>query len=268
MLQVAKQRFKPLHRELVRTLMYLPDPYYLPWRIWGSRRLMPFKNKHSGASCFIIGNGPSLNRMDLSLLQDCQTFGLNKIYLLFDRVDLNLSYHVAVNSLVVGQSIEQFQQLNCPSFLSHRACRGLLKGDHPHIYRLYTADGPFTFEPDITRPLQEGYTVTYVAMQIAFFMGFQRVYLIGVDHNFVAQGAPNQEQLLRGRDLNHFDPNYFRNQAWHLPDLAASEVAYRLAQYYFRQDGREILDATVDGKLNVFPKVPYEEALRDCRKNS
>jgi hypothetical protein len=62
--------------------------------------------------------------------------------------------------------------------------------------------------------------------------------------------------------LSHFDPRYFAGGAkWQLPDLDNSEVAYRLARAAFESDGRRIIDATVDGALQVFPKVRLEEAL-------
>jgi hypothetical protein len=92
-------------------------------------------------------------------------------------------------------------------------------------------------------------------------MGFSQIFLIGVDHNFKAPGNPNEKQFLQGGDQNHFDPNYFGNKEWHLPDLEASELSYHLAKFFFNRDGRKIYDATVDGKLNIFPKISCEQAL-------
>ncbi|NJL86665.1 MAG: hypothetical protein HC886_12880 [Leptolyngbyaceae cyanobacterium SM1_1_3] len=201
--------------------------------------------------------------MDLAPLKDCNTFGLNKIYLLFDRVALNLTYHVSVNSLVIQQSAREFEEiLTCPSFLAMRASHGVVRS-MKHIYRICT-DAPFSFQTDASQVLCEGYTVTYVAMQLAFYMGFSKVFLIGVDHNFVVQGKPNEQQLLQGDDPNHFAPNYFGNKDWNLPDLEGSEIAYRLAKFYFERDNRMICDATVGGKLTIFPKISYKEALETC----
>ncbi len=155
--------------------------------------------------------------MDLKPLKSYHTFGLNKIYLIFDRVDLDLSYHVAVNPLVIEQSAKEFEALSCPSFLPYRAARNLVSYLE-HIYFIATG-GFFSFQDEITREINEGYTVTYVAMQIAYYMGFSKIFLIGVDHNFKAIGNPNEKQFLQGKDINHFDPNYFKNKEWHLPDL-------------------------------------------------
>lgn len=264
MIVQIKQGLKPLYNAAVESLSHISDPVYLQWYFRESKRLLQFKDRHAGEKCFIIGNGPSLNKMDLSPLKDRITFGLNKIYLIFDKVDLNLKYHVAVNPFVIQQSAREFEMLTCPSFLSMRAAYNVVKSK-ANIYKVCTG-APFSFQSDLSKTLCEGYTVTYVAMQLAFYMGFREVFLIGVDHNFSYKGKPNEKQLLEGDDPNHFIPNYFGGQNWNLPDLEGSELAYHLAKFHFERDGRSIYDATVGGKLNIFPKVSYELALENCQK--
>jgi hypothetical protein len=256
--------FSPMYN-LGELLLHYNDIEYINWYITQRVRLRNFRNIHQGEDCFIIGNGPSLKKMDLAPLKKYHTFGLNKIYLLFDKTDLNLSYHVAVNPLVIEQSVRDFETLlHCPSFLSYRPAHQLV--NHcDHIYYIMT-DGSCLFQQDLTRQLFEGYTVTYVAMQIAFYMGFDRVFLIGVDHKFTAKGKENEKQYLSGEDPNHFDPTYFSNQEWHLPDLEASELSYRLARFFYTRNKRSIYDATLDGKLNIFPKISYEQALQIAKR--
>lgn len=112
--------------------------------------------------------------------------------------------------------------------------------------------------------IREGATVTYVAMQIAYWMGFEKVILIGVDHSFKAEGKPHEKQVMKGNDINHFDPNYFKGQMWGLPDLETSEIYYNVAKQVYAENGREILDATVEGKLEVYPKITFEDALKQA----
>jgi len=257
--KLIKKPLKPLYERAKIYLNHYKDPLYREWYYKHSKRLLKFKDIHAGESCFIIGNGPSLNKMDLSVLKDYHTFGLNKIYLMFDKVDLNLSYHVAVNKYVIEQSIEHFKVLKCPSFVAYKKANHLVES-YGSIYYILTG-GTFSFQKDITDMIAEGGTVTYVAMQIAHFMGFQKVFLIGVDHNFTAEGKPNELQILKGADCNHFDPSYFGDQLWQLPDLQASEISYSIAKYYFERSGGSVYDATVDGKLNIFQKIGFDEAL-------
>jgi hypothetical protein len=63
----------------------------------------------------------------------------------------------------------------------------------------------------------------------------------------------------QGDDPDHFHTGYFgKGFRWQLPDLETSERGYRMARQAYEQAGREVLDATVGGKLAVFPKAAYE----------
>ena len=201
--------------------------------------------------------------MNLSLLKNCTCFGLNKIYMHPDVNQIEINYHIAVNSLVIEQAFSDFHSLNCPSFLSYRASKAPQLKD-PFFKFILTGPNP-GFSPNLYSEIYEGSTVTYVALQLAYFMGFSTVFLIGVDHNFVASGEPHEKQLLEGSDKNHFHPDYFGGQEWHLPDLETSETAYRLARNYYEQNERQIVDATIGGKLNIFPKIEYQEAVKSCK---
>ena len=116
------------------------------------------------------------------------------------------------------------------------------------------------FGGDLRHPICSGGTVTYLALQVAYFMGFQQAVLIGVDHSFVDKGEPNRAEIRTAEtDENHFHPDYFpKGSRWQLPDLPRSEVAFRLAREAFEAEGREIIDATAGGALEVFEKVEYD----------
>ena len=226
-----------------------------------SHRLLQFGNKHDGERCFIIGNGPSLNQMNLSPLKNETTFGLNRIYLLFDELEWSTTYHVTVNRSVIEQWADEIQGLDSTKFV--RWPRASTIGPSP----IRPADDVFFVQstPDIgfatrmDQPVWLGATATYVAMQLAYAMGFKQAILIGVDHHFVAEGPPHQKVVSNGPDPNHFHPDYFgKGAAWDLPNLKVSELAYTMAKWQYREDGREVLDATVGGKLHVFPKVDFE----------
>jgi hypothetical protein len=224
------------------------------------RQLAALKNAHRGNRCFIIGNGPSLRQTDLTRLRGEVTFGLNRIYLLFPELGFPTTYLVTVNWLVLEQCAEEILALSSTKFFPW-SFRSHLDRDHLGNTVFVQCDGaPQGFAPDVRKPVWQGATVTYVAMQLAFHMGFEKVILVGVDHSFASQGKPHETVVSQGDDLNHFAPNYFgKGFKWQLPDLETSEIAYRLARHAFEADGRSIVDATVGGKLAIFPKVNYKE---------
>lgn len=228
-------------------------------------RLLRFKDIHKGEDCFIIGNGPSLNKMDLSKLDGYYCFGLNKIYLMFEKQPLDLSYLISVNKLVIEQSLKIYKErIDYPVFLSYNSLPDGIKLSE-NIYPLIT-DARWSFYSDVSNPIAEGYTVTYVAMQIAYYMGFKRVFLIGVDHSYKQKGRSNEEQYYQGDDINHFHPDYFKGQKWNLADIEGNEASYALAKHQFLSDDRSIFDATCEGKLDIFPKITFEEALAEAKK--
>jgi hypothetical protein len=241
-------------------------PYDVEWYLspksrQGRQRLAALKDRHWGERCFIIGNGPSLRRTDLSRLRKEVTFGLNRIYLLFDQIGFSTTYYVAVNRLVIEQCARDIIKIPAPKFISWWA-HDLIDFTSDMIFVRDPYTNLFRFSTDATRAVYECHTVTYAAMQIAYYLGFQQVILVGVDHAFQTKGNPGVTVVSTGSDSNHFDPNYFgKGFRWQLPNLEGSERGYRLAKLQFEQSGRQILDATVDGKLQVFTKIRYEEVV-------
>ncbi|MBW6467312.1 MAG: DUF115 domain-containing protein [Brevefilum sp.] len=234
------------------------EAYLHPWRRDSMRKLRALKDIHTGERCVIIGNGPSLNQTDVQKIRNEVTFGLNRIYLAWEEWGFSTTYFLSVNDLVIEQCAQEIMALPVPSFISWRARRWLTPQENLHfLYTTYT--GPL-FAKNVSKRLWEGATVTYTALQLAYHMGFSTVVLIGVDHSFAAKGKPNQTVESQGDDPNHFSPQYFgKGFRWQLPDLETSEMAYRMANQAFVGDNRQVLDATIGGQLQVFPKVDYDQ---------
>jgi hypothetical protein len=244
----------------LRRLPDLPEAYRHPWRRESISRLTELRNQYEGRRAFIIGNGPSLKRTDLAMLRQEFTFGLNRIYLMFPSLGFMTSCLVSVNDLVIEQCRMELMALPMPRFLSWRSHRFFAPSNPIQELPTFlhtTYESP-RFSRDVRGRVWEGATVTYVALQLAFHMGFQQVVLIGVDHDFASKGQANRTVVSTGDDPNHFSADYFgKGFRWQLPDLATSETAFRMAHDAYHQAGREVLDATVGGKLTVFPKVDY-----------
>jgi glycosyltransferase involved in cell wall biosynthesis len=118
-------------------------------------------------------------------------------------------------------------------------------------------------------PIWEGHTVTYVALQIAFYMGFEKVVLLGIDHDYGQVYQPNIEVVSTAEDQAHFDESYFGpGIRWHAPDLQMSEVAYSLARKAYEAAGRQIINASAHSKLNAFPLLPYNHVMHPTKRVS
>ena len=223
-------------------------------------RLQRFRDCHRGERLVLVCNGPSLNQTDFSLIRSEVSMGLNKIFLGFRRLKFYPRYYLAINPRVIEQSAQEIAQLNCVRFLKNMGNSNPLP-ESALTYFLQPRPEE-RFHPDVCQGFFEGYTVTFAALQLAFFMGFSKVIIVGMDHRYSYTGLPNEPHVLKGRDPNHFDPSYFSGHTWDNPDLANSERFYAMARTAFEADNRRILDCTVGGACQVFEKSRLEEELR------
>lgn len=193
-------------------------------------------------TALIIGNGPSLADIPNEFLSKYPTFGSNRVYLKFTP-----DYYACVNPLVIEQYYTEIARMDSIKFI---------RASHTHLVPGSIGLHKSTQAPFSTDPLvwyHEGWTVTFVLMQLAYWFKYRRIGLIGVDHRYTFDGKPNQELKAQGADVNHFDPDYFAaGTKWNAPDLARSQQSYRIAKAVFERDGREIINLTPGSALTVF----------------
>ena len=227
---------------------------------WKSRKKMiGYREKFKGQKAVIVCNGPSLNLVDLTCLDSVFTFGLNKINLLFSRSGFRPNCIVAVNPYVISQNALFYNDTDIPLILDSGASRQIVWRDN--VTFIHSAHVP-RFAKDCSFSIYQGATVTFVAMQLAFHMGFEKVGLIGCDHNFITKGTPHKLVNSLEKDVDHFDPNYFSGGLqWQLPDLALSEASYNLAKESYDTAGRWLVNCTVGGNLEVFPRMDLKKFL-------
>lgn len=215
-----------------------------------------------GKPLLIVGNGPSLNDTPLTEFDKVYSIGMNKIDLIFERTSWRPDIIVVTNNLVVRQHCGKMAEHGIPCYLSWKS-RWFVPRNLRQRFRYFLDKVAPGFQRDIARGLGASATVTYAALQFAYYMEADPVIIVGLDHNFSYSGNPNDYRKREGKDVNHFDSNYFApGQYWGVPDLKESEVSFLKAKEAFDNAGRKIVDATIGGKLNVFDKISIEEALR------
>jgi hypothetical protein len=232
-----------------------------PESVRSRRRAKAELGRHTGRRAVILCNGPSLLRTDFERLAaaDVFVFGLNKINLLFPKTELRPDAIVAVNPFVIEQNAEYFRTSDLDLYLDSLSYA--LIGRRKNLTYLHSAS-LVRFARDCSVSISQGYTVTFVALQLAFHMGFAEVALVGCDHNFTQKGPANLAVVAGNHDPDHFDPNYFPPGAkWQLPDLVQSESSYALAREVFEAAGRRIVNCTEGGNLEVYPRMRLEAFL-------
>lgn len=240
----------------------LDIPHWLSWHFhtphWqrNHEALRSYKNKHRGERCFIIANGPSIRKMNLSLLKNEFTIGMNRIYLNAETMGFLPTFLVVFDvSVQIRQFAREIERVETTKFLNWNGRRYLQDRRDVLFFR---QTFKVEFSTDLSERVHGGHSVTNVCLQLAYYLGFREVILIGKDHYYAQQGVPGQLVTSTGREENHFIKGYYKEgMVWRIPDYKGEELMYRMAREAFERDNRKVLDATVGGKLEVFDKVDY-----------
>jgi hypothetical protein len=231
-----------------------------------------FKELHKGERCVIIGNGPSLNELDLKKLAGEATIGVNGIFYAADAMGFDPTYYVVEDTMVMRDNVDQIREYTAGHKFFPSIYRDAI-GEAPNVSYFmmnrgfYAARSPAfcvpRFSTDAAQRIYSGQSVTAINLQLAYYMGFSEVILIGMDFSYT---IPNEaivkgnHILSQGDDPNHFHPDYFgKGKVWKDPKLDRVLANYQLAKLVFEADGRRIVNATPGGKLELFERADYQD---------
>jgi hypothetical protein len=226
-------------------------------------RFIQFKDAHKGQRCFIIGNGPSLTASDLNKLKNEITFGTNKIFFMVDKTEWRPSYFVCEDDETFEQIQGKLSIINCTKFFE---CHAVLLATlfNPTNFHYFHLDRSDQFRPDrepsglSEEPyfMKWGMTVTYSCLQLAAYMGFSEIYLLGVDSTF-DRGVKINGEIVFNNAQTHFANNYATKNIYPITfDFVI--LAYQTAREYCDSHGVKIRNATRGGALEVFERVDFD----------
>jgi hypothetical protein len=143
-----------------------------------------FQNLHKGETCLLVGNGKNLYKTPPERF-DYPSFGMNTIC---QYPDWKPTYYTAVDSRVMHEYGEQVNKRfsDIPKFLP---TPNLDKWTGENIYRFYhrpgalwARNGKQLFPSLMTDDGINYGNVMHVAMQLAYYMGFTTMLIIGMEH--------------------------------------------------------------------------------------
>jgi hypothetical protein len=241
-------------------------------------KIAKLRNKHKGERCFIIGNGPSISKMDLSHLKNEITIGCNGIYKNFDQWGFHTTYYITEDVVQTELRGKEISNLKGPmKFAALYNAHSLnLKNDFTYFYvpkirnyhdyywekELYPQ-----FSEDFSTIVHLGGTVAYIMMQFAFHLGFDEVYFIGIDHNYGKLPELFQPGKITVTEENyelvqqcHFDKDYYKiGDVLGVPNVDRQNKAYEKCKEIFESKNKIIKNAGIDSKLDIFETVNFKD---------
>lgn len=230
------------------------------------KKLQKIKNLHQGERCFIIANGPSLRTEDLNLLhqKNAVTFAMNRIYKLFSETSWRPTYYVCEDINIFHESLNEINSIPAEKKfipINHKWYHNINVDDALYFWANYdrTKDFPDSFSTNIEKQMDSLGTVTFTCINIAAYMGFNEIYLLGVDHNYRVTINEEGQTIVDNAAKDYFCENYdsdIKDIVVH--DMGQNTRAYRKAKKYCDEHNIQIYNATRGGKLEVFPRVDFE----------
>lgn len=209
--------------------------------------------------CFIIATGPSLSTEDLELLKDEDTFGVNSIFLMYDKTDWRPTYYVCTDAPYLKRLIDSYyitpkllcskdlflnsrtKKLN-PSFKDERI-KWITFSSWNRAYDFYKPQ----FMDNISHGMFAFGTVTNIVMAIAMYMGYKEIYLLGADCSNLNRHFVN--------DITDKD----KDEKYVSEVIKAQLAGYNLMKIEAEKRGVQIFNSTRGGALEVFPRKSLEE---------
>lgn len=244
-------------------------------------QIKKYKDKYKGKRCFIIGNGPSLTAHDLELIKDEYSFAANRIYKIYDKTSWRPTFY-CVQDINVGKEMgddiknaidsadEAFFRMS-----GYESLKNSIDGSSVIYVPIVECAGEklnIRFSVDADRYIYDGWTVTYMEMQLAAYMGFQEIYLIGVDCSMPFELRKNGEVVPYNlNEASHFYETPEDNKKGHERRTFHREaviMGYQAAEDYSKDTGAfRIYNATRGGELEVFERVTLEDVLDEGKQN-
>ena len=194
------------------------------------------------------------------------TFAFNRIYNIFDETKWRPTFYISQDEKMLGGCVEIVDELDLPvKFIPIQLQWYHGINIHDAIYfnmNWQTLGNPedYLFSDNVAREVACASTGMYTAAQFAAYMGFTEIYLIGVDHHFQISQNNQGEIVIDNSVKDYFSEKYNEDKAQlYIPNTEKSTETYVAMKMKCERKGIKVYNATRGGKLEVFPRVQFDE---------
>lgn len=235
------------------------------------KAIQSLKDSHKGEKCIIIGNGPSLSADDLNRIQDSgiPTFAMNRVFKFFSQTKWRPTYYISEDILILKDTVIDVEQIPAKiKFIPVNLnwFEGIDVKDAQYFWMDYTTEmkDTFGFSLDCAHSVRCRGTVTTTCIQFAIYMGFTKIYLLGIDHNYSKSidmnGNVVEDKTVKDYFIDNYDSD-IKDQVVH--DMRAPTLAFCDVEQLSRKLGTfRVFNATRGGKLEVFERVNFDEIVK------
>jgi hypothetical protein len=253
--------------------------------------LSNFKDKYIGKRCFILATGPSIATQDLSVLEGEHCIAVSMFHLHEEIRKIKPIWHVLApvhspfkldtSKKIIDTCYDRYKGFEDINFLVGHS-------SYEYAYKEYIRNENNQFESEFKNRIhyldynksysitEQNYssndiwdleknpfgirTVIFPAIQLAYYLGFKEIILLGCDHDYLLDLTKEESQHFYPEKEGFSDKETFSSanlEEWFYTYYILWKE-YRLIRTYMNEQNVEILNATNGGMLDVFPRVKFE----------
>jgi hypothetical protein len=250
--------------------------------LWLNRKILA-KNRSiagsfAGEDCFILATGPSIAKQNLSLLKNRLCISVSNFFVHPDFNVLKPIFHcIAPYHLPITEAAWQDWMRDLRSHIDNdtSVVFGLSDfqrsdkffEDCQRYYLYFGASENYISKNglNLTRPLLSPRSVSIHAIQLAMGLGFSRIFLIGLDHDYISHHGDSrhfydeaQDAKVRG-GYSEWDKSLVNDIGVGFESLAILWRQYRFLRKMAEYQHVEIINLTDGGLLDVFERRDFPE---------
>lgn len=247
----------------------------------------------SSETLFIVGSGPSVAGLDLSLLRDRHVIFLNNMFVHRDyatacagpgfkaqlfaplhrpqadsewvawlrKMDQAISRSVKLIVGVMGGPCSAADMIRQG---------GLFQGVDTFYYAAYrhfTATDYFLTKEDIepTKPILMAGAASVYALVYAGWLGARRVCLLGMDHNYILFSKESEMRVYDGAEHQKNEIERTFGDGFYEQEFLRQYHIFRQYRQIAMLANIGVVNCSMESLCRVFPKVPYEECIASSR---
>ena len=226
-----------------------------------TKKNVELKNIHAGETVYIIGNGPSVKKLDLEKLKGKHIITVNKSISTEMFKILEPEYHCVIVRYILNDTIDAIKKVSsdprcATKFLLHRTGINRI-GFNDNVYFIYNRIFPCSdsFSVDLTTNACTFYNVLPFTAYCAIYMGFKRIVLLGNDFSFFT--------ARKGQHFYDIEKPIERNESLYQDLMGCSIVLqqYRVLNMFCQKHNIEIVNATENSLLDEIKQVRLDDYL-------
>lgn len=229
--------------------------------------LLDWKNSHRGERCFIVATGPSLTIEDLNLIKNEYSMSMNSGALMMDKTEwkpdvlgigdeyvyqklesrlLNIFSGPMRERLIISDYVQSF-------FRTARQFKSFPVNMLDHKF-VHEKTGIIRFSDDCYKVVYDNYSIIFNLMQLAIYMGFSKIYLLGTDCDY---NQPKAHFI----DHGVVDP---------FAAYAGERLIYVHSKFneFAQKHGVKVFNCTRGGMLEVYPRITLDEVILGSEKRT